>query len=186
TLALSFAGLATMMSGNSEVFLERFAAEYQAHGRFLTLRRAHLVAMGIKLVLGTVIAVALGLSGGLIARQFHMPELALLLPLLSAIVAFDGLSTTGRAMLYGLQRYRALSVVSVVFHILKTVMVGQLWFWKQGLVGLAIGLSILTTLQGIATVAIPLGMLRRARDPEGGPAAPRPGELLRAIVAYCL
>ena len=49
TLALSFAGLATMATGNFEVFLERYAAQYQAQGRLATLRRAHLLALGVKL-----------------------------------------------------------------------------------------------------------------------------------------
>jgi O-antigen/teichoic acid export membrane protein len=186
TLALSFIGLATMFTGNSEAYLERFAAEYQAHGRFLTLRRAHLVAMGIKLVLGTVAAVVLGLGAGLIARQFNTPELGVLLPLLGVIVALDGLATTGRAMLYGMQHFRWLSAVSVGFHVVKTIMVGQLWWWKQGLIGLAIGLSVLTVIQGVITVAIPLWMLRRARDPESAPETPPPDRLLRSIVAYCL
>jgi O-antigen/teichoic acid export membrane protein len=187
TLALSFAGLATMVSGNSEAYLERFAAEYQARGQFLTLRRAHLVSMGIKLVLGSLSALVLSLGAGLIARKFYTPELGVLLPLLGAVVALDGFSTTGRAMLYGMQQFRWLSVVSVGFHVAKTLMVGQLWWWKQGLVSLAIGLSALTVAQGVVSVLIPLWMLRGAKDPEDTPSEGRaPRVLLRSMVSYCL
>ena len=55
-LALSFAGLATIVTGNFETYLERFAAEYQARNSLATLRRAHLLALTLKLALGVVAA----------------------------------------------------------------------------------------------------------------------------------
>jgi len=186
TLALSFAGLATMMTGNFEVFLERYAAEYQAQGRFQTLRRAELHALGLKLALGAVASLVLALGAGFISQQFHMPELAYLLPMLSLMVLLEGLSTTGRATLYGLQQFRWMSAVAVAFHVIKTVMVGLLWWFKQGLPALAIGLTTLAVLQGAVSTAIPMWMLRKARDPDGAEPGPRGRVLNRAIFAYCV
>ena len=137
TLALSFAGLATVLTGNFEAFLERYAAEYQAHGQLRTLRRAQLQAMGMKLALGALAALALGAGAELIAHQFRVPELAPLLPLLSLMVLLEGLSTTGRATLYGLQQFRWMSAVALAFHVLKTAMVGLLWWSGKGLAELA-------------------------------------------------
>jgi len=185
TLALSFAGLATMFTGNFEAYLERYAAEHQAHGRLGTLRRAQLLAMGLKLGLGSLAALALlGLAPAL-ALQFRMPELATLLPVLSLMVWLEGLSTTGRATLFGVQQYRWLSGVALVFHVLKTVMVGMLWWLGKGLPELALGLTLLAVAQGAVSAGLPMWMLRRARDP-AGESPPPAGTLVRSIVSYCL
>ncbi|MEO5618546.1 MAG: oligosaccharide flippase family protein [Candidatus Eisenbacteria bacterium] len=185
TLALSFAGLATMFTGNFEAYLERYAAEYQAHGRLLTLRRAQLLAMGLKLALGTGAALALiGLAPAL-AVQFRIPELARLLPVLAFMVWLEGLSTTGRATLYGVQQFRWMSAVALVFHLLKTIMVALLWWTRQGLPELAAGLTALAVAQGAVSASLPLWMLRRARDPDGE-TPPTLRVLARSIVSYCL
>ena len=193
TLALSFTGLASLATGNFEVFLERFAAEYEAHGRLRTLRRAHLLSLALKLGLGLVAAAVLVSLKGFLAAQFNTPELTMLMPILALIVAFDGFSSTGRATLYGLQHFRMVSAIAVLFHIVKTVMVGSLWGAKQGLPQLAIGLTALTLVQGAVSTLVPLWMLRHARDPRPGAdrgpngsagARSSPG-LLRAMVAYC-
>ena len=173
TLALSFTGLATMATGNFEVFLERYAAEYEAHGRLRTLLRAHHLALGLKLALGLLATIALVALTPLLAVQFKTPELRFLLPLLAPIVAFDGFATTGRATLYGLQRFRWVSGIALLFHIAKTIMVGSLWGALQGLPQLAIGLTVLTLAQGLASTIVPLWMLRRAEDPEHAPAPAR-------------
>lgn len=189
TLALSFAGLATMATGNFEVFLERFAAEYLARQQLRTLRKAYHLALMLKLGLGLAASLGVVTIAPFLARQFNAPQLGFLLPLLAAIVACDGLSTTGRATLYGLQQFRWVCLLAVLFHIAKTLMVGALWGSGQGLFALAVGLSILTTLQGLAIAAVPLWMLRRAAD-EGEAAgggvhrATRP--LLRAILSYSM
>jgi O-antigen/teichoic acid export membrane protein len=185
-LALSFAGLATMVTGNFETYLERFAAEYQARGALATLRRAQLLALALKLMFGLVAA---GLMIGLapwLAKQFNTPWLTVLIPLLTPMVAFDGLATTGRAALYGMQRFRAVCVLAVAFHVLKTIMVGALWFALKGLPELAIGIALLAVLQGVMNTLVPLWILRGARDQEGTgePAGTR--SLLRSILRYCL
>jgi len=184
TLALAFAGLATLANGNLEVFLERYAAEYLAHGRFATLRRAHLIALVIKLVLGVLAALTLALLAPWLAHQFAMPELAVLLPILTALVITDGFATTARATLFGLQRFRWVSALAVLFHIGKTAMVGWLWWSHRGLVELATGLAILSLAQGALMAVVPLVMLRGGRD-QAGPPMPM-GELLRSMVRYCL
>jgi PST family polysaccharide transporter len=185
-LALSFAGLATMVTGNFETYLERFAAEYQARGQMATLRRAQLLALALKLVLGMVAAGLMLAVAPYLARQFNAPWLAILLPLLTPMVAFDGLATTGRATLYGLQRFRAVCVLAVAFHVLKTVMVGMLWFSLKGLPELALGLALLAVLQGVMNSAVPLWILRGARDPGPPEMPPATRDLLRSILRYCL
>lgn len=184
TLALSFAGLATMANGNAEVFLERYAAEYQAQGRLATLRRAHLLALALKTLLGAVATLLLVALAPSIAAQFDMPELAALLPWLGALVLTDGFATTARATLYGLQSFRWVSGLAIVFHIAKTAMVGALWAAHQGLPQLAIGLGALSLVQGVGASLVPLALLAKARDREGAPAPVR--ELAREMAGYCV
>jgi O-antigen/teichoic acid export membrane protein len=185
TLALSFTGIATLATGNFEVFLERYAAEYNAHGRLRTLLRAHHLALALKVGLGLIVAVGLISAAPLVAHLFKTPELAGLLPVFTLLVAFDGLSTTGRATLFGLQQYRAIFVVAFVFHVLKTVLVGALWLARTGLTELAIGLVIVTFLQGVAMTVVPTWMLRGARDEVlPGSANSTEPRLLRTMAAY--
>jgi PST family polysaccharide transporter len=184
TLALAFAGLATLAAGNFEVYLERYAAEYLAHGRFATLRRAHLIALTVKLALGVFAALLLAALAPWLAHQFAMPELAVLLPVLTALVITDGFATTARATLFGLQRFRWVSALSVLFHVAKTAMVGILWWSHRGLLELATGLAVLSLAQGALMALVPLAMLRGGRDLDGHPTPP--GELMRSMVRYCL
>jgi O-antigen/teichoic acid export membrane protein len=184
TLALSFVGLATMATANVEVYLERYAAEYEARGLLRTLRRALLLSLAFKLGLGALAGALLVALSPWLAGAFHTPELATLVPLLVVIVAFDGLATTGRATLFGVQQYRWVAGLSVLFHIAKTVMVGVMWWTRQGLPELAFGFAALALAHGALSAAVPLWMLRTAADPEDAP-GPRPRELLRSMMAYC-
>jgi len=54
SLALSVVGLASVFTGNFELYLERYAAEYDARGQHLRLVRAHLWALAVKAVLGVL------------------------------------------------------------------------------------------------------------------------------------
>ena len=186
TLALSFAGLAATATGNFEVFLERYAAEYHARGALPTLRRAHGLALLLKLALGALAGTALVLAAPFLARQFEIPELATLLPIVALTVVFDGLATTGRATLYGLQHVPELTGISVLTHVAKTVMVGLLWLDRQGIVALALGLTALSVVQGLLTAGVPWWILRhhRGRDAQGNE-PPAHASLLGAMVAYC-
>jgi O-antigen/teichoic acid export membrane protein len=188
TLALSFASLATMATGNFEMYLERYAAEFVAHGRLRTLRRAHYLVQAIKLGLGLVACVPVVVAAPFLAQQFDAPELAALLPILAVLVACDGFATTSRATLFGIQQFRWVSLIAVLFHVAKTLLVGTLWSSRQGLLELAIGMVVLTALQALALSAVPAWMLRRARDPEDGAGAAGrgTGPLLSSIVSYCM
>src|SRR5262245_64013674 len=73
TLGLSIVGLASMATGNFEMYLERYAAEHDAQGRLLTLRRAHRLALALKLGLGALVGVALVALAPLLAHQFSTP-----------------------------------------------------------------------------------------------------------------
>lgn len=186
TLALVCTGFATTATGNFEMFLERYAAEYEARRLILTLRRAHLLALGIKLGLGLVASVALLLAAPLLARFFDTPELTVLVPLLTLTVVFDSFSSTGRATLYGIQQFRWVSTLAILFHVAKTIMVGLLWWSRQGLVALAIGFTALTVLLAVAQTVVPFWLMRRAEDHE--PPAPERAwrGLLASMFAYCM
>ena len=186
TIALACTGFATSATGNFEMYLERYAAEYEARRLRRTLRRAHLLALGVKLALGLLASAVLLALAPRLAGFFHTPELSVLVPLLTLTVAFDGFSTTGRATLYGTQRFRPLSLMAILFHVAKTVLVGMLWWTRQGLFALALGLSLLTVALALAQTVVPLWFLRRAQDVE--PPAPERAwrGLLHDMFGYCL
>jgi PST family polysaccharide transporter len=174
TLALAITGLASIATGNFEVFLERFAAEYQARHRFDLLFRAHALAVTVKLALGALASVVLCSIAPHLAVQFNMPPLAVLVPILTVMVATDGLSTTGRSLMFGLQRYEWVSGLSLVNHVAKTIMVGLLWWSQKGLVALAVGLAVLAVVQSLLYAGAAWWLARRAAR------APRPVPLAEA------
>jgi PST family polysaccharide transporter/lipopolysaccharide exporter len=189
SLAFAIVGLATVLTGNFETFLERYAAEYQVQGRFQRLAAAHRIALAFKLGFGLLASAALIAASGGFAAHFAMPELNMLLPLLVIFIATDGLATTGRAMLFGLQRYEWVSGFSLVFNVGKTILVGALWYMRQGLVSLALGLSILTALQAVIMTIGAFLALEQARRASNVPEPPAPeGEkaLLPSMIGYCL
>jgi len=171
TLALAITGLASIATGNFEVFLERFAAEYQVRHRFDLLFRAHALAVTVKLALGALASAVLVSIAPHLALQFNMPPLAVLVPILTVMVATDGLSTTGRSLLFGLQRYEWVSGLSLVNHVAKTIMVGLLWWSQQGLVALAVGLAVLAAVQSLLYAGAAWWLARRAAR------SPRPVQL---------
>lgn len=186
TLAFSAVSLATAFTGNFELFLERYAAEYQAQGRTRTLRRAYETALGLKMAFGALAGLVLVLLAPAISRFYHVPELAMMLPLLVTFVVTDGLVTTGRSMLFGLQRFGWVSGLSLIFSIGKTAVVGLLWWYEQGLHSLAIAFSILTAVQALAMCLAAVVMV--AREQRAGGAAEPAGEpgVVRPMFAYCL
>lgn len=188
TIAFSIVTLATAFTGNFEMFLERYAAEYQVQGRVETLRRAYRIALGVKLALGVLASVLLVALAPWLAERYKVPELRVLLPLLTVFVATDGLATTGRSALFGLQRFEWVSGFSLIFNVGKTFLVGALWGMKLGLRELAVGFSALTFVQATVICLASLWVLSRLR-----PAADTPREaveshrpLFRAMLRYCL
>lgn len=186
TVAFSVVTLATAFTGNFEMYLERYAAEHQVHGRIGTLRRAFHTALGLKLALGLVVCGVLLAVTGWLADFYRIEELRVLVPLLTVFVATDGLATTGRAVLFGLQRFEWVSGLSLIFNVGKTVLVGFLWLSGQGLVSLAVGFSVLATLQAVVTFGVSEWVLRHVRREAGAPVEPGiEGGLVRAMFAYC-
>ena len=195
TLALAITGLASISTGNFEVFLERYAAEYQARGRHDLLHRSHAIAVAVKVCLGVLAAALLLVLAPMLAVQFRMPELAELLPILTVVVAMDGFATTGRSLLFGMQRYEWVSGLALLLHLAKVVLVGSLWWAKQGLVSLAFGLSALAVVQAVMMSASAWALARSATPPpepdlEGAPPlagnGAHDGPLLKQMFAYCL
>jgi len=185
-LSLSFVGLATTATLNFEMYLERYAAEFDARRQKRTLVRAQLLALGIKVGLGLLASAALLAVVPFLVHRWSTPELRVLLPILVITVAFDGFSTTGRATLFGLQRFRWVSALAVLFHVAKTVMVGLLWWSRQGLFALAIGFAALSVALGLAQSAAAFWILRLTPDGESAASAEPWPDLFRGMWRYCL
>ncbi len=183
TLALALAGLATMGAGNFEVFLERYAAEFESHGEYAKLARAHRLAMLIKVALALVAGGVLWALSGWLARRFGLLDLERLLPALMPLVLSDGFNTTGRATLFGMQRFGWLAAIAVVFHLAKVMMVVALWSMGRGVLALAVGLGLLAMLQGLVATSVPLALL--APLSRGGQAPPT-RQLIRPMFGYCV
>lgn len=188
TVAFSVVALATAFTGNFEMYLERYAAEYQMRGMHRTLRRAFHTALGLKLALGLAMCAGLIASTRWLAGFYEIDELRFLVPLLTVFVATDGLSTAGRAVLFGLQRFEWVSGLSLIFNVGKTLLVGFLWLGGQNLVGLAIGFSALAALQGVVTFLATEGVMHRARRgaAAGGPEPAVEGGIVRSMFGYCV
>lgn len=188
TLAFSMVALATGLAGNTDMYLERFAAEYQVKDQLRTLRRAFGIALGAKLALGVLAAVVLLVLTPRLVIWYHMPELGILLPLLTAFIVSDGFSTTGRAMLFGLQRYEWVSGLSLIFNLGRSALAVLLWDTHHSVRGLAIGLSVLAVTQAVAIWVASVVVLRRAQQARPADAGPEPGVvpgLPRQMFAYC-
>ncbi len=190
TLAFSVVTLATAFTGNFETYLERYAAEYQVQGRIGVLRRAYALAFGWKFALGLMASGILVAIAPWVAERYRIEELGFLLPLLTAFIFTDAFTTTGRALLFGLQRFEWVSGLSLFFNLGRTALVWALWHEKQGLRSLAIGMSALAIGQGLLIGGATLFVLARHRgeaDPDAGPAAEEgvPRGLFHQMVAYC-
>lgn len=193
TVAFSVVTLATAFTGNFEMYLERYSAEHQVHGRLALLRRAFHLALALKVALGLLACAGLFAVTRWLADFYRIEELAVLVPLLTVFVATDGLATTGRAVLFGLQRFEWVSGLSLFFNVGKTLLVGALWLSGQGLVALAIGFSALAAVQALVTFVATERVLARAARAAGAGAGPAAAAsagaedgLLRAMFAYCV
>ena len=188
TLALAITGFASVATGNFEVFLERYAAEYEAKGRRDLLFRAHGIAVTLKFGLGIIASIVVLAILPQLIYQFDVPELGVLVPILIYTVASDGLYTTGRSLLFGMQRYEWVSGLSLLFHVAKAVLVGVLWWSHQGLVGMAIGLTALNVAQAVLFSIV--AWWQAARDAHRPPTAAGLAEseppLLRQMFGYCM
>ena len=193
SLALSIVGLASVFTGNFELYLERHAAEYDTRGQSLKLLRVHLWALALKALLGCVAgAVVVGLVPW-IEQQYGFPKLGLLVELLLALVVFDGFSATARATLYGLQQYSWIASLACLNHALKIVLVVVLWQTGRGPTSLALTLSILAVLNGLLATGLALGIAwrrsfagRKMADVVREQPAEPLGALLGDIFRYCL
>jgi len=191
SLALSFVGLASVFTGNFEVYLERHAAEYETRGQHLRLVRVHLWALAIKAVLGLIAGVALYLLVPWIHAQYGFEKLDALVVLLLALVVFDGFSSTGRATLYGLQQYSWIAGLAVLTHVLKLVAVVVLWQTGRGPRTLAVTLSVLSILGGVlsTTIALAVAWARARESLEKGTDTSPPettGAILVDMFRYCM
>ncbi|MGH7726809.1 MAG: lipopolysaccharide biosynthesis protein [Candidatus Eiseniibacteriota bacterium] len=172
SLALSVVGLASVFTGNFELYLERHAAEYEARGQYRLLLRVHLWALALKAVLGFAAGCAVYLLVPWIVAQYGFDRLGLLITLLLALVVFDGFNATARATLYGLQQFSWIAALAFFSNAVKMVAVVVLWRIGRGPTSLALTLSGLAIVSGLlATViafAVTIGRARqlKAATPE--------------------
>ncbi len=191
SLALSVVGLASVFTGNFEVYLERHAAEYDARGQHVRLLRVHLWALAVKAVLGLIAGYVLYMLVPWISAQYGFTKLDSLIRLLLALVVFDGFSSTGRATLFGLQQYSWIAALAVFQQTLKLVLVVILASTGRGPSSLAIMLSLLAIVSGmlstIVAMALAFARARKARAAgEDGSPAEGAGAILKDMFAYCL
>jgi len=191
SLALSLVGLASVATGNFEIYLERHAAEFETRGQHLRLLRAHLWALALKAVLGFLAGSALVQLAPWIEAQYGFEKLGLLVTLLVALVVFDGFGATGRATLYGLQQFSWIAALAILQHVVKLFAVIVLWTAGRGPTSLALTIAALAVLHGMLAggVAFAIAWKRAAiaRD-AGTDASPQesPSSILMDIFRYCL
>ena len=121
-----------------------------------------------------------------LAVFYKIPELDVLLPLLAVFVATDGLATTGRAVLFSLQRFEWVSGLSLIFNLGKTLLVAWLWWSHEGPAGARARLLAAHRRAGARDArGVALGAPRKARaaSTESGPPEPN---LVQSIFRYCL
>ena len=191
SLALSIVGLASVFTGNFELYLERHAAEYETRGQHVRLLRVHLWALAIKAVLGLIAGCVVYALVPWITAQYGFIKLDVLVTLLLALVVFDGFSSTGRATLYGLQQYSWIAALAVLQHALKLLAVIVLAKTGRGPTSLAITLSALAILGGILSTGVALTLaFRRARraEVEGTDTSPPESafSILSDMFRYCM
>lgn len=191
SLALSLVGLASVATGNFEIYLERHAAEFEARGQYLRLLRAHLWALALKAVLGFLAGAALLRLAPWIEAQYGFEKLGLLVTLLVSLVVFDGFGATGRATLYGLQQYSWIAGLALFQHVVKLVAVVFLWQTGRGPTSLALTISALAVLHGLLAGGVAFAVAwNRATAARMAGVDASPPESARAILddifRYCL
>ena len=191
SLALSLVGLASVATGNFEIYLERHAAEFEARGQHLRLLRAHLWALALKAVLGFVAGYALLRLAPWIESQYGFDKLGLLVTLLVSLVVFDGFGATGRATLYGLQQFSWIASLALLQHTVKLGAVITLWQTGRGPTSLALTISGLAILHGLLAggIAFAVAWGRAARARAAGTdtsPAETPRALRDDLFRYCL
>lgn len=191
SLALSIVGLASVATGNFELYLERHAAEFETRGQHLKLLRAHLWALALKAVLGFLAGATLLNLIPWIESQYGFEKLGLMVTLLVSLVVFDGFGATGRATLYGLQQYTWIAALALLQHVLKLVAVVTLWQMGRGPTSLALTISGLAVLHGLLAGGIALALAwKRANEAQRTGDDLSPDESAKSIVGdifrYCM
>jgi PST family polysaccharide transporter len=172
SLGLAIVGLATMGTGNFELFLERFAAEYETRGMMSALQRAHLLTLAMKCALGVIVGTTLVALSTWISQHYQVSLLGRILQILGLLVVFEGFTVTGRAVLFGLQRFGWIAAVSILAHALKIAVVALLWWNAKGLLFLSVALVAVGGLQAVALTLVAVVLVRRGRAAVGDPSGP--------------
>lgn len=168
SLGLAIVGLGSVATGNFEVYLERFAAEYETRRQFKRLARAHLLTLGLKVGLGLAACAVLLALAPWLAQRYHEPILTEIVWVLAGLTVCEGFIVTGRAVLFGLQRFGWLAAVALVVQLFKLAAVTLLWVKAQGLivlVGLLLGLG---AAQAVILTILAVVSVRRAGAAAGG------------------
>ena len=168
SIGLAIVGLATMGTGNFELYLERFSAEYEARGQMHELQRAHFLALAMKCALGILVGTALIAFAQPIAETYRsvVTQTSLLkrvIQVLGLLVFFEGLTVTGRAVLFGLQRFGWIAAISIAQQALKIAAVVFLWWKGKGMLYLSATLVVVGGLQAVALTVAAAILVRRGR-----------------------
>jgi O-antigen/teichoic acid export membrane protein len=168
SLGLAIVQLAAIGTGNFEQYLERYSAEYEARGTMNVLQRAHLLTLLLKVSLGVLVATGIVAFSGMIASHYQhtvsqVGLLARVLQLLGLLVLFEGFTVTGRAVLFGLQRYDWIAVISIFSQAFKIAIVAALWWRGKGMLFLSAALVVVGGLTACALTLAAVILVRRGR-----------------------
>jgi O-antigen/teichoic acid export membrane protein len=168
SLGLAIVQFAAIGTGNFEQYLERYSAEYEARGTMNVLQRAHLLTLGLKVTLGVLVATGLIALSGYIAGHYQhtvaqVSLLARVLQLLGLLILFEGFTVTGRAVLFGLQRYDWIAVISIVSQVIKIAIVAALWWNGRGMLFLSAALVVVGGITAAALTLAAVILVRRGR-----------------------
>lgn len=172
SLGLALIGLVSIGTGNWETYLERFSAEFETRGKGERLQRAYALALVGKLGLGLLSAMLLWLGGHWIAAHYKEPRLETLILALGGLLLVEGFLVTGRAILFGLQRFGWLAATALLFHTLKVAAVLVLWRSGAGVGELALALVVVTGISGGLQTLLAVELLRRGPKSVGEPVSP--------------
>src|SRR5262249_5698381 len=103
----------------------------------------------------------IALSYQTVVTQTHL--LTQVIQLLGLLVFFEGLTVTGRAVLFGLQRFGWIAAISIGQQVLKIAAVTFLWWKGKGMLYLSAALVLVGGLQAIALTVCAIVLVRRGR-----------------------
>jgi O-antigen/teichoic acid export membrane protein len=158
-------GLAGVLTTNIETYLERFVGELDARGKGHLLRPLVRKILAVKAILALAAGGLVILLADWIASAYGYRDLRRLLPALAPLILLEAMTYAQRVVLFGLQRYRSIWLVSLGNNLLKLVIVFALWRLQEGVVALVVGIVLVQLVTAGGLVVLILRFLPASADP---------------------